>query len=207
MPCCNYNSGTTKRLLLPRKGSFSVPMSLNYQEFEVSDVTLWTTGSGHTVSELGLRFLPGARTSDLGLPWSTKLTHNKLGVSFFAEYEQINKETRSRADINLNRLRDQMRSRSEPCLSYSQAHRRSKSNQPNSRCLSPLTPRRLHPSPRVAPPQPIVNPMIKSSRRWSIASHPSSGYMTQNSTPPSYSACSRLVNILAYYRFKSTNTI
>ena len=126
------------------------------------------------------------------LAWSTKLTHNKLGVSFFAEYEQINKETRSRADISLNRLRDQMRSRSEPCLSYSQAHRRSKSNQPNSRCLSPLTPRRLHPSPRVAPPQPIVNPMIKSSRRWSIASHPSSGYMTQNSTPPSYSACSRL---------------
>ena len=54
------------------------------------------------------------------------VTWKKLGISFFAEYEQINKETRSRADINLNRLRDQMRSRSEPCLSYSQSHRRSK---------------------------------------------------------------------------------
>ena len=190
MLCCNYNSGTTKRLLLPRKGSFSAPTSLNYQKIEVSDVTLWTTGPSHTVSRLRIP-APDTHTTLL-LAWSTKLTHNKLGVSFFAEYEQINKETRSRADISLNRLRDQMRSRSEPCLSYSQAHRRSKSNQPNSRCLSPLTPRRLHPSPRVAPPQPIVNPMIKSSRRWSIASHPSSGYMTQNSTPPSYSACSRL---------------
>ena len=60
------------------------------------------------------------------------VTYKKLGISFFAEYEQINKETRSRADINLNRLRDQMRSRSEPCLSYSQSHRRSKEHDSNS---------------------------------------------------------------------------
>jgi microtubule-associated serine/threonine kinase len=116
-----------------------------------------------------------------------------LGVSFYAEYELINKETNNATDIHLNKLRDRVRSRSEPCLSLS---RRSKpSSFCSSRCLSPLTPRRqLHPSPRhlVAALGPRGS-NASSNRRWSYASlpsHPSSGYMTQNSTPPSHSACS-----------------
>jgi len=116
-----------------------------------------------------------------------------LGVSFFAEYEQINKN--NTADIHLNKLRDQVRSRSEPCLSYI-ISRRSKPvfGGSSSRCLSPLTPRRLHPSPRHLAAQALKNvSSVNSNRRWSYASlpsHPSSGYMTQNSTPPSHSACS-----------------
>ena len=136
---------------------------------------------------------------------------NQLGLSFFAEYEQINKETRSRCDINLNRLRDQMRSRSEPCLSFQSHNRRSKSNQAHLRCLSPLTPRRLlQPSPRVSTQaQHQMHQNIKGAgnRRWSIASHPSSGYMTQNSTPPSYSACSSSAEKIYRSDVESINSI
>ena len=88
-----------------------------------------------------------------------------------------------------------VRSRSEPCLSYI-ISRRSKPvfGGSSSRCLSPLTPRRLHPSPRHLAAQALKNvSSVNSNRRWSYASlpsHPSSGYMTQNSTPPSHSACS-----------------
>lgn len=111
----------------------------------------------------------------------------------------------------MNKLRDQgkifcyigahlyiyslVRSRSEPCLSYI-ISRRSKPvfGGSSSRCLSPLTPRRLHPSPRHLAAQALKNvSSVNSNRRWSYASlpsHPSSGYMTQNSTPPSHSACS-----------------
>ena len=48
---------------------------------------------------------------------------------------------------------------------------------------------------------------MKSSRRWSIASHPSSGYMTQNSTPPSYSACSSSAEKIYRSDVESINSI
>ena len=80
--------------------------------------------------------------------------------------------------------RDQVRSRSEPCLCYMTTRRSKALSHSGSRCLSPLTPRRLASqiSPRVQPATERLR--HRESRRWSCHSIPSipsdRGYLTQD---------------------------
>ena len=62
---------------------------------------------------------------------------------FCAEYESIPSSHQTGADSNkLHKLRDQVRSRSEPCISYMASRRSKPVSYSGSRCLSPVTPRR-----------------------------------------------------------------
>lgn len=64
---------------------------------------------------------------------------------FCAEYESIPSTHQTGADSNkLHKLRDQVRSRSEPCISYMASRRSKPVSYSGSRCLSPITPRRNH---------------------------------------------------------------
>ncbi|CBY19793.1 unnamed protein product [Oikopleura dioica] len=111
---------------------------------------------------------------------------SSLVNGFSAEYESIPDihRTGNESAAKIHKLRDQVRSRSEPCLCYMTTRRSKALSHSGSRCLSPLTPRRLasQTSPRVQPATERLR--HRESRRWSCHSIPSipsdRGYLTQD---------------------------